>query len=39
MTTSAHEPVIEARDVQLSFGQTPALRGASIAVDAARSWR
>jgi putative ABC transport system ATP-binding protein len=26
--------VIEARDVEFSFGQTPALRGASVAVDA-----
>ena len=26
--------VIEARDVAFSFGQTPALRGASVAVDA-----
>ncbi|MCG5464691.1 ABC transporter ATP-binding protein [Micromonospora sp. MED01] len=26
--------VIEARDVEFSFGQTPALRGASLAVDA-----
>jgi putative ABC transport system ATP-binding protein len=32
MTTLAHEPLIEARDVHLSFGQTPALQGASIAV-------
>ncbi|MEV7327948.1 ABC transporter ATP-binding protein [Micromonospora sp. NPDC093244] len=26
--------IIEARDVEFSFGQTPALRGASVAVDA-----
>jgi putative ABC transport system ATP-binding protein len=27
-------PLIEARDVHLSFGQTPALRGASVSVEA-----
>ncbi|MFF7455599.1 ABC transporter ATP-binding protein [Kitasatospora sp. NPDC008115] len=27
-------PLIEARDIQLSFGETPALRGASLAADA-----
>jgi putative ABC transport system ATP-binding protein len=28
------EPLVEARDIQLSFGATPALRGASVAVAA-----
>jgi putative ABC transport system ATP-binding protein len=28
------EPLLEARDVELSFGATPALRGASVRVDA-----
>jgi putative ABC transport system ATP-binding protein len=32
MTTPA-EPVVEARDVHLSFGATPALRGASLSVN------
>ncbi|MFE7562819.1 ABC transporter ATP-binding protein [Kitasatospora sp. NPDC057500] len=27
-------PLIEARDIRLSFGETPALRGASLAADA-----
>ncbi|MGW4893141.1 ABC transporter ATP-binding protein [Kitasatospora sp. NPDC004240] len=27
-------PLLEARDITLSFGETPALRGASLAVDA-----
>jgi putative ABC transport system ATP-binding protein len=31
MTTA---PLVEARDVQLSFGPTPALRGATVAVEA-----
>src|SRR5450432_3718220 len=34
MTGVALDPLIEARDVQLSFGKTPALQGASIAVAA-----
>jgi hypothetical protein len=28
----------EARDVKLSFGQTPALRGASVTVSTPKSW-
>ena len=40
--TYSHEEVktmiIEARDVEKSFGQTPALRGASVGRRAARSW-
>ncbi len=32
LPASAREPVLEARDVVLSFGQTPALRGASMSV-------
>ncbi len=32
LPVSAREPVLEARDVVLSFGQTPALRGASMSV-------
>jgi putative ABC transport system ATP-binding protein len=32
VTTTA--PLVEARDVQLSFGPTPALRGATVAVQA-----
>jgi putative ABC transport system ATP-binding protein len=30
LTTASAEPLIEARDVVLSFGQTPALRGAAL---------
>ncbi|OHV51325.1 ABC transporter ATP-binding protein [Pseudofrankia sp. BMG5.36] len=33
MTASGGVTAIEARDVVLSFGETPALRGASLAVD------
>jgi putative ABC transport system ATP-binding protein len=32
LPASAREPVLEAQDVVLSFGQTPALRGASVSV-------
>jgi putative ABC transport system ATP-binding protein len=32
--TGAPAPVLEARDVHLSFGQTPALRGATVSVNA-----
>jgi putative ABC transport system ATP-binding protein len=32
LPANAREPVLEARDVVLSFGQTPALRGASVSV-------
>ena len=31
-------PLIEARDVHLAFGPTPALRGASVAVAPGLSW-
>jgi putative ABC transport system ATP-binding protein len=33
MNTPARGPLIETRDVVKSFGQTPALRGATVAVD------
>jgi putative ABC transport system ATP-binding protein len=32
MTATQAEPLLEARDVCLSFGQTPALRGATVSV-------
>jgi putative ABC transport system ATP-binding protein len=33
MGTPMNAPIVEARDVHLSFGQTPALRGADVAVQ------
>jgi putative ABC transport system ATP-binding protein len=33
-TQTEEEPMLEARDVHLSFGPTPALRGASVSVQA-----
>ena len=33
-TTAAAPPLLEARDLHLSFGQTPALRGAGVSVSA-----
>ena len=34
MDTPMNAPIVEARDVHLSFGQTPALRGADVTVQA-----
>jgi putative ABC transport system ATP-binding protein len=33
MSSAEHDVILEARDVVLSFGATPALRGASVTVE------